>query len=239
MKDGDRGQSGGAHGEQGPQGPPRDQQAGRAAGGRHDEALEEQRPHHLPPAGAQCHAHRDLLAPARRARELQVRGVDARDEQHHADRGQQDHQGGPKVAEQRRLQRARPALGPCSTRSRRPARGAAATRRPSRPAPRRRGRRRERAPRRRSTRSGRRRAGLSSTGVQTSALAGKRKSGGMTPTTVYGCPSSVTVGPDHVGPGAEAAFPQPMPDDHGLRSRRGGPRRRRSRGRPAGERPGR
>ena len=69
---------------------PRDREARGGAGDRQQHALGKQLRDDLPAAGAKRGAHRDFTAPHVGARQLQVRDVRARDQQHEANRSEQD-----------------------------------------------------------------------------------------------------------------------------------------------------
>ena len=83
-------QIGGRDGHQRPDAPRAEQQPGGAAGQREHHAFRQQLAHQAPAPGAEGGAHRDFARSRRRAREQQVRDVDARDQQHEADRAEQD-----------------------------------------------------------------------------------------------------------------------------------------------------
>ena len=88
-------------------GPPRDEHAGDAAGKREHEALGQDLRDQPSASGAERQAHRHFLLARERSREQQVADVGARDEQHEADRREQDDQRPLGVADQRVAQRHR------------------------------------------------------------------------------------------------------------------------------------
>ena len=100
----DAGKAGRVDGEQRANAERAEAEAEHAAGQRQHHALGQQLPNDAAAAGADRRADRDLALAARGAHEQQVRDVGAGDQQHKADRAQQDEQRRPDVADDLVLQ---------------------------------------------------------------------------------------------------------------------------------------
>src|SRR5262245_58562986 len=90
---------------QGVHAPPRQQQTEQAAGQSERQIFRQQLSQHPPARRAQSGAHRQLAPPRRRPRQQQVGDVGARDQQHAADRAEQQPERSARVADQVSLQR--------------------------------------------------------------------------------------------------------------------------------------
>ena len=91
-------------GEQQRQQPPRGDDTRHAAGQRQHEALRQHLPDDAPAAGAECRPNRELPRTDRKARQQQVGGVAAGDDQHRRDREQEDEQPQPEISDDELVQ---------------------------------------------------------------------------------------------------------------------------------------
>ncbi len=82
----------------------RQQEAGQTAGDRQDQRFDDQVLEDAPASGAERRADRDFLPAAERAREDQVAGVRAGDEQHERDGRQEYHERAARIADDQLLQ---------------------------------------------------------------------------------------------------------------------------------------